>query len=155
MQTAKAEPIHDGRGWMVQRNVVRLKQQPYSLNEILQLGAGVKRYMQHEDGIKFEATSITYQLPNNECPKTHGYTGRDDKMDKELVPGTAMTIMVSATSAVLRQISKLKRAQTRDVWIDVVDEGDNHDDHDVNAQSANGREHTHLFIRETNNLKRG
>ncbi|KAJ7767074.1 hypothetical protein B0H14DRAFT_2633134 [Mycena olivaceomarginata] len=30
MQTAKAEPIHDGRGWTVQRNVVRLKQQPYS-----------------------------------------------------------------------------------------------------------------------------
>jgi hypothetical protein len=31
MQTAKAEPIHNGRGWMVQRNVVRLKQQPYTL----------------------------------------------------------------------------------------------------------------------------
>jgi hypothetical protein len=29
MQTAKAEPIHNGRGWTVQRNVVRLKQQPY------------------------------------------------------------------------------------------------------------------------------
>jgi hypothetical protein len=29
--------------------------------EILQLGAGVKRYMQHEDGIEFEATS--YRVP--------------------------------------------------------------------------------------------
>ncbi|KAJ7876490.1 hypothetical protein B0H14DRAFT_2568203 [Mycena olivaceomarginata] len=29
MQTAKAEPIHNGRGWTVQRNVVRLTQQPY------------------------------------------------------------------------------------------------------------------------------
>ncbi|KAJ7321367.1 hypothetical protein DFH08DRAFT_1033964 [Mycena albidolilacea] len=32
--------------------------------------------MQHEDGIEFGATSITYQQPNNECPKTRGYTGR-------------------------------------------------------------------------------
>jgi hypothetical protein len=29
MQTAKAELIYDGRGWTVQGNVVRLKQQPY------------------------------------------------------------------------------------------------------------------------------
>jgi hypothetical protein len=44
-------------------------------------------------------TFITYQ---------HLEDIQDDKMDKELVPGTAMTIMVSATSVVLRQISKLK-----------------------------------------------
>ncbi|KAJ7105576.1 hypothetical protein C8R44DRAFT_745739 [Mycena epipterygia] len=30
MQTAKAEPILEGRGWTVQRNVVRLEQQPYT-----------------------------------------------------------------------------------------------------------------------------
>jgi hypothetical protein len=36
-------------------------------------------------------------------------------------------------------------------------EGNNRDDCDVNAQrgNANGREPTNLFIRETNNLKRG
>ncbi|KAJ7327992.1 hypothetical protein DFH08DRAFT_816153 [Mycena albidolilacea] len=43
----------------------------------LTLGAGVKRYMQHEDGIEFEAISIAYQRPNNECPKTRGYTGQE------------------------------------------------------------------------------
>jgi hypothetical protein len=43
------------------------------------------------------------------------------------------------------------------VRIDVVDEGDNRDDRDINAQrgNVNGWEHTNLFIRETNNLKRG
>ncbi|KAJ7358525.1 hypothetical protein DFH08DRAFT_802343 [Mycena albidolilacea] len=66
---------------------------------------------------------------------------QDERMEKELAPGTAMTIM------------------TRDVGMvdDKQREGNNRDDCDVNAQrgNANGREPTNLFIRETNNLKRG
>ncbi|KAJ6534940.1 hypothetical protein B0H19DRAFT_1080347 [Mycena capillaripes] len=33
MQTAKAGPVLEGRGWTVQRKVVRLEQQPYSFPE--------------------------------------------------------------------------------------------------------------------------
>jgi hypothetical protein len=51
-------------------------------------------------------TFITYQ---------HIDDIQDDKMDKELVPGAAMTIMVSAMSAVLRQISKLKQVGIQSV----------------------------------------
>ncbi|KAJ6563864.1 hypothetical protein B0H19DRAFT_1067470 [Mycena capillaripes] len=35
MQTAKAEPILEGRGWTVQRKVVRLEQQPYTVALLL------------------------------------------------------------------------------------------------------------------------
>ncbi|KAJ7360706.1 hypothetical protein DFH08DRAFT_800152 [Mycena albidolilacea] len=31
MQTTKAEPLLEGRGWIVQKKVVRLEQQPYTL----------------------------------------------------------------------------------------------------------------------------
>ena len=36
-RTAKVEPILEGRGWTVQRKVVRLEQQPYTLPDLKKL----------------------------------------------------------------------------------------------------------------------
>jgi len=63
MQTTKAEPILEGRGWTVQRKVVRLEQQPYTLPDLKKLNPFQFRHLSTQAMVECHAREWEADLP--------------------------------------------------------------------------------------------